>query len=106
MAEQPSYGDLRDLYLILDGPRANALNDSGALGWLRPPRSLVAPVLYEVGDRERDVVTIVLQHHRERLARQRIVLHDQEPRLGVAVAARLSGRRAHRGSDPPMYESA
>jgi hypothetical protein len=53
VAEQPSYGDLRDLYLILDGPRANALNDSGALGWLRPPRSLVAPVLYEVGDRER-----------------------------------------------------
>jgi len=27
-------------------------------------------------------------------------------RLGVAVAARLSGRRAHRGSDPPMHESA
>ncbi|HET8933245.1 MAG TPA: hypothetical protein VFN67_07405 [Polyangiales bacterium] len=54
VAEQPSgSGDLRDLYLILDGPRANALNDSGALGWLRPPRSLVAPVLYEVGDRER-----------------------------------------------------
>jgi hypothetical protein len=53
VAEQPSYGDLRDLYLILDGPRANALNDSGALSWLRPPRSFVAPVLYEVRDRER-----------------------------------------------------
>ena len=56
VAEQPSYGDLRDLYLILDGPRARALNDSGALaalGWLRPPRSFVAPVLYEVRDRER-----------------------------------------------------
>lgn len=53
VAEQPSYGDLRDLYLILDGPRATALNDSGALGWLRPPRSSVAPVLYEVRDRER-----------------------------------------------------
>jgi hypothetical protein len=39
--------------LILDGPRANALDDNGALGWLRPPRSFVAPILYEVGDRER-----------------------------------------------------
>jgi hypothetical protein len=53
VAEQPSYGDLRDLFLILDGPRATALNDSGALGWLRPPRSIVAPVLYEVRDRDR-----------------------------------------------------
>ncbi|HTU58895.1 MAG TPA: hypothetical protein VMF89_10690, partial [Polyangiales bacterium] len=66
VAEQPSYGDLRDLYLILDGPRANALNDSGALGWLRPPRSLVAPVLYEVGDRER--FCQLLLGERERVA--------------------------------------
>lgn len=53
VSEQPSYGDLRDLYLILDGPRATALSDSGALGWLKPPRSSVAPILYEVRDRDR-----------------------------------------------------
>jgi hypothetical protein len=52
VAEQPSTGDLGNLYLILDGPRANALDDSGALGLLSPPRSAVLPVLYEVRDRE------------------------------------------------------
>ena len=52
VAEQPSTGDLGNLYLILDGPRANALDDSGALGLLAPPRSAVPPVLYEVRDRE------------------------------------------------------
>jgi hypothetical protein len=36
----------------LDGPRANALDDSGALGLLSPPRSAVLPVLYEVRDRD------------------------------------------------------
>jgi hypothetical protein len=52
VAEQPSPGGLGNLYLILDGPRANALDDSGALGLLSPPRSAVLPVLYEVGDSE------------------------------------------------------
>jgi hypothetical protein len=52
VAEQPSTGDLGNLFLILDGPRANALDDSGALGLLAPPRSAVLPVLYEVRDRE------------------------------------------------------
>jgi hypothetical protein len=53
VAERPSTGDLGNLYLILDGPHANALDDNGALGLLPPPRGLVAPVLYEVRDRER-----------------------------------------------------
>jgi hypothetical protein len=52
VAEQRSTGDLGNLYLILDGPRANALDDSGALGLLAPPRSAVPPVLYEVRDRD------------------------------------------------------
>jgi hypothetical protein len=52
VAEQRSTGDLGNLYLILDGPRANALDDSGALGIMAPPRSAVLPVLYEVRDRE------------------------------------------------------
>lgn len=52
VAEQASTGGLSDLYLILDGPRANALNLSGALGVLTPPRAAVPPVLYELRDRE------------------------------------------------------
>ncbi len=52
VAAQPSTGDLSNLYLILDGPRATALDDSGALGLLSPPRATVPPVLYEVRDRE------------------------------------------------------
>jgi hypothetical protein len=52
VAEQPSTGGLGNLYLILDGPRANALDDSGAMGLLSPPRSAVLPVLYEVRDSE------------------------------------------------------
>jgi hypothetical protein len=52
VAEQPSTGDLGNLYLILDGPAARALDDSGALGHFAPPRAQVLPVLYEVADRE------------------------------------------------------
>ncbi|HEX7479529.1 MAG TPA: hypothetical protein VF331_17120 [Polyangiales bacterium] len=52
VADQPSTGDLSNLYLILDGPRARALADNGALGMLSPPRGTVPPVLYEVRDRE------------------------------------------------------
>lgn len=53
VAEQPSTGDLGNLYLILDGLQARALDDSGALALLSPPRAAVYPVLYEVRDRER-----------------------------------------------------
>ena len=52
VAEQPTSRGLGNLYLILDGPRATALDDSGALSLLSPPRSAVLPVLYEVGDSE------------------------------------------------------
>lgn len=52
VAELPCTGDLRNLFLILDGLGATALDDSGALGILPPPRAAVLPVLYEVRDRE------------------------------------------------------
>jgi len=52
VAELPCTGDLRNLFLILDGLGATALDDSGALGLLPPPRAAVLPVLYEVQDRE------------------------------------------------------
>jgi hypothetical protein len=53
VAEQPCTGDLRNLFLILDGLGATALDDSGALvSILPPPRAAVLPVLYEVRDLE------------------------------------------------------
>jgi hypothetical protein len=52
VAELPCTGDLRNLFLILDGLGATALDDSGALGLLPAPRAAVLPVLYEVRDRE------------------------------------------------------
>lgn len=52
VAELPCTGDLRNLFLILDGLGATALDDSGALGLVPPPRAAVLPVLYEVRDRE------------------------------------------------------
>jgi hypothetical protein len=52
VAELPCTGDLRNLFLILDGIGATALDDSGALSLLPPPRAAVLPVLYEVQDRE------------------------------------------------------
>jgi hypothetical protein len=52
VAEQPSTGDLGNLYLILGGPRTRVSDDSGAQALLSPARALVAPVLYEVRDRE------------------------------------------------------
>src|SRR4029077_10201812 len=48
VAELPSTGGSRNLHLILDAPDARALEDSGALGLLSPPRATVPPVLYEV----------------------------------------------------------
>lgn len=50
VADTPSGRGSHDLYLILDGPGARALADSGALGVLAPPRDALAPVLYEVRD--------------------------------------------------------
>ncbi len=48
VAELPSSRGSRNLHLILDAPDARALEDSGALGLLSPPRAMVPPVLYEV----------------------------------------------------------
>ncbi|HEY8428995.1 MAG TPA: hypothetical protein VIL20_11500, partial [Sandaracinaceae bacterium] len=38
------------LYLVLDGPDARALADSGALRTIAPSRDSVPPVLYELRD--------------------------------------------------------
>jgi len=52
IAELPSSRGLTNLHLILDAPDARALEDSGALGILSPPRATVPPVLYEVQEPE------------------------------------------------------
>jgi hypothetical protein len=43
---------LSHLYLVLDTPEGRALADSGAMGFLPPPRDGVPPVLYGVRDAE------------------------------------------------------
>jgi hypothetical protein len=48
VAALPSTPGCCNLHLILDAPDARALDDSGALGLLPPPRATVPPVLYEV----------------------------------------------------------
>ncbi|AKF08197.1 hypothetical protein DB32_005346 [Sandaracinus amylolyticus] len=53
VAEAPSWRGLRNVFLILDGPGARALGDTGALTGLTPPRDAVPPVLYELRDTER-----------------------------------------------------
>lgn len=53
VAEVPSWRGLRNVFLILDGPGARALGDSGALSGLTPSRDAVPPVLYELRDTER-----------------------------------------------------
>ncbi len=52
VAALPSTPGCCNLHLILDAPDARALDDSGALGLLPPPRATVPPVLYEVTDQE------------------------------------------------------
>ncbi len=52
VADLPSTAGSRNLHLILDAPDARALEDSGALGLLSPPRATVPPVLYEVTELE------------------------------------------------------
>jgi hypothetical protein len=52
IADLPSSAGSRNLHLILDAPDARALDDSGALSMMPPPRGTVAPVLYEVIDLE------------------------------------------------------
>ncbi|MFK7990769.1 MAG: hypothetical protein AB8I08_32415 [Sandaracinaceae bacterium] len=50
IAETRAWRGLSNLHLVLDGPDARALNDSGALGSVTPSRDAVVPVLYELRD--------------------------------------------------------
>jgi hypothetical protein len=50
VAETPGWRGLTTLYLVLDGPEAKALADSGALRTIAPSRDSVPPVLYELRD--------------------------------------------------------
>ena len=50
VAETPGWRGLTNLYLVLDGPEARALADSGALSVVAPSRDGVPPVLYELRD--------------------------------------------------------
>ena len=50
VAEEPRANGLYTLYLLLDGPDARALGDSGALGAVTPPKDRVPPILFEVRD--------------------------------------------------------
>ena len=50
VAETPGWRGLTNLYLVLDGPDARALADSGALRVIPPSRDSVPPVLYDLRD--------------------------------------------------------
>lgn len=50
VAPTPGWRGLTNLYLVLDGPEARALADSGALSVIAPSRDGVPPVLYELRD--------------------------------------------------------
>ncbi|MEQ8461922.1 MAG: hypothetical protein RLO52_28270 [Sandaracinaceae bacterium] len=50
VAETPGWRGSTNLYLVLDGPEARALADSGAMGVIAPSRDSVPPVLYELRD--------------------------------------------------------
>lgn len=53
VAQEPRANGLYTLFLILDGPDARALGDSGALGSVTPAKNSVPPILFEVRDPER-----------------------------------------------------
>lgn len=65
VAEAPSWRGLRNVFLILDGPGARALGDTGALTGLTPSRDGVPPILYELRDTERvrDLLTTPRDSH-------------------------------------------
>lgn len=50
VAETRGWLGLSNMYLVLDGPDARALADSGALGVITPSRDSVPPILYELRD--------------------------------------------------------
>lgn len=53
VAQEPRANGLYTMFLILDGPDARALGDSGALGSVTPAKDSVPPILFEVRDPER-----------------------------------------------------
>ena len=53
VAQEPRANGLYTLYLLLDGPDARALGDSGALGAVTPAKDRVPPILFEVRDPDR-----------------------------------------------------
>lgn len=52
VADAPGARGARNLFLILDGPQARAVADSGALARVTPARDSVPPVLYDLRDVE------------------------------------------------------
>lgn len=50
VAETRAWRGLTNLYLVLDGPEARALADSGALSTIAPSRDAMLPVLFELRD--------------------------------------------------------
>lgn len=68
VAAAPSWRGLHNVFLILDGPGARALGDTGALTGLTPPRDAVAPVLYELRDTERVRDVLLAREPRDSLA--------------------------------------
>lgn len=59
VAEHSAGKKLVHLYLVLDGPGARALNDSGAMGPVAPARATVPPVLFGLA-RSTNVRTLLL----------------------------------------------
>jgi len=53
VAQEPRANGLYTMFLILDGPDARALGDSGALSSMTPAKDSVPPILFEVRDPER-----------------------------------------------------
>lgn len=58
VAETRGWRGLTTLYLVLDGPEARALADSGALSVIAPSRDAVMPVLFDLDD-TRDLRTLL-----------------------------------------------
>jgi len=50
VAETPGWRGLTNLYLVLDGPEARALADSGAMSVITPSRDAMMPVLFDLED--------------------------------------------------------
>jgi len=62
VAETPGWRGLTNLYLVLDGPEARALADSGALSVITPSRDAMMPVLFDLEDTQ-DVRSLLGARH-------------------------------------------